>query len=124
MCPHVYDQILLWDSFCEVGFVGSIDVLHDAHGLKAKHHVTFNDPFIVDLSIILVTHSNSHALEPQGVDEGFDLQKEEPRCQIHFPYSIMLGEIMPTSPMTSLNMGHVPTKPTKEGSPSSRLNVG
>ncbi len=92
--------------------------------MKAKHHVTFNNPFIVDLSIILVTHSNSHALKPQGVDEGFDLQKEEAGCQIHFPYSFLLGEIMPTSPMISLNMGHVPIKPTKEGSSSSRLNVG
>jgi hypothetical protein len=40
-----------------------------------------------------------------------------------FLQSFMLVETMPTSLSTSPNMGHVPMKPTRGGSSSSRLDV-
>jgi len=59
--------------FCGSRFVDSIDVPHDAHVLQAKHLVTFYYPIELDSSTI-ITFSNSHTLEPWGVNEGFDLQ--------------------------------------------------
>jgi hypothetical protein len=51
--------------------VGSFNILHDANALEAKHHDNFYNPFKMD-SFVQVTYSNSHALEPCGVDEGFE----------------------------------------------------
>jgi hypothetical protein len=68
-----------------IGFVGFVLMFPMIHiFLGVKHHVTFDDPFEMDL-LMVVTHSNSHALKPCGVDECFDLQRGEVRCQMHFP---------------------------------------
>jgi hypothetical protein len=62
--------------FCECGFVGSFNIPHDANALEEKHHDNFYNPFKVD-SLIQVTYSNSHALEPCGVDEKFDFKERK-----------------------------------------------
>ncbi len=62
--------------FCECGYVGSFNIPHDANALKVKDRDNFYNPFKVD-SLVQVTYSNSHALEPCGIDEGFDFQRKE-----------------------------------------------
>jgi hypothetical protein len=74
--PKYYGLDASLGFFCECGFVGSFSIPRDANALEAKHHDNFYNPFKVD-SLVQVTSSNSHALEPCGVDEGFDLQKED-----------------------------------------------
>jgi hypothetical protein len=59
-----------------------------------KHHVTFYDPFEMD-SLMVETHSSSHALKPCGVDECLDPQKGEVMCQMHLHQSFVLEEIVP-----------------------------
>lgn len=49
--------------FCGVRFVGSTNVLHDAHVLGAKHHVTLFYSLEMDSSA-KITPSISHVLEP------------------------------------------------------------
>jgi hypothetical protein len=79
--------------------------------LGVKHHVAFYDPFEVD-SLMVVTHSNSHALKPCGVDECLDPQKGEVRCQMHFPQSFVLEEIVPMSSRgeSTLRVNHLSPK--------------
>jgi hypothetical protein len=36
-------------------------------------------------SLVQITYSNSHSLEPHGVDEGFDLQRKEVSTNCFFP---------------------------------------
>jgi len=64
-------------------------------------------------------HVETLTIKPHGVDECFDLRRGEARCQVCLPQSITLVEIIP---MTSSEM-NVPTKPTKGGSSTSKLDV-
>jgi hypothetical protein len=49
--------------FCGVGFVGSTNVVHDAHVLGTKHHVTLFYSLEMDSSS-KVTHFISHVSKP------------------------------------------------------------
>jgi hypothetical protein len=69
--PTYYGLDAFLGFFYECEFVGSFNILHDANALEAKHHDNFYNPFKMD-SFVQVTYSNSHALEPCGVDEGFE----------------------------------------------------
>jgi hypothetical protein len=43
-CTHVFKIKSFFKIFCGAKFVGSIDVPHNAHALKEKHHVVFPNP--------------------------------------------------------------------------------
>lgn len=64
-------------------------------------------------------HVEALRVKPHGVDECLDLQRGEARCQVCLPQPITLVE---TISMTSSKM-NAPTKPTKGGSSTSKLDV-
>jgi hypothetical protein len=43
-CTHVFKIKSFYEIFCVAKFVGSIDVPHNAHVLKEKHHGVFPNP--------------------------------------------------------------------------------
>jgi hypothetical protein len=90
--PKYYGLDASLGFFCECGFVGSFSIPRDANALEAKHHDNFYNPFKVD-SLVQVTYSNSHAIKPCGVDEGFDLKKKD-KHQLLLPSLIMLPKTM------------------------------
>jgi len=43
-CTHIFKIKSFFKIFCVAKFVGSIDVPHNAHALKEKHHIVFPNP--------------------------------------------------------------------------------